>query len=534
MRPTIARPLWAFLALCLVATLIAALPVAAQSADSIRARLAHGTAFAPELMMTLYQQRNFQPIWPRRRQLDLIGLIAQAWTHGLNDEDYRLSVLRRLTARPPAGVAAQADADLMFTDAFIRYTYDLRYGKLDAQSLERNARQFDLQSDMATIIEELIDAPDLVTRAERSLGHGFLYENLRGWLVRYQKFADKGGWSPVSDGQALRLGDTHARIYEIRKRLAAEGFTIANAGRMYFDEDLEDAVRSFQTRYGLLRDGIVGRRTLATMNVSADERIDQIRVNLERLRWVTQSWEERFVAVNIAGYRVYYIEGNAVQWSARAVVGRPYRQTPVFRSELTYLVLNPDWTVPPTILRNDVLPAIRKDPGYLDAQQMDVLDQGEGRIDPATVDWSLYPAQHFPYYIRQRPGAINALGRIKFVFPNDYLVFLHDTPAKGLFEARERVLSSGCIRVERPMELAELLLRSPHWDARTLDAEVAKGVTRTLLLDTPVPIVVLYLTAIAPDADEFSLFDDVYQRDAALLMAIEVPDQPQRGSVDSP
>lgn len=523
MRPTIARPLWAFLALCLVATLIAALPVAAQSANSIRARLAHGTAFAPELMMKLYQQRDFQPIWPRQRQLDLISLIAQAWTHGLNEEDYRLSVLRRLTVRPPAGVAAQADADLMFTDAFIRYTRDLRYGKLDAQSLQRNARQIDLQSDVATIIEELIDAPDLTTRTERSLGHGFLYENLRGWLVRYQGFAVQGGWPPVSDGQALRLGDTHARIFEIRKRLAAEGFPIANAGRMFFDEDLENAVRNFQTRYGLLRDGIVGRRTVAAMNVSAHARIDQIRVNLERLRWVTQSWEERFVAVNIAGYRVYYIEGSAVQWSARAVVGRPYRQTPVFRSKVTTLVLNPDWTVPPTILRNDVLPEIRKDRAYLDTQQMEVLDHSGRRIDPATVDWSLYPAQQFPYYIRQRPGAINALGRIKFVFPNDYLVFLHDTPAKGLFEARERVFSSGCIRVERPLELAALLLRAQQWDVQAIDAEVAKGVTRTLPLDTPVPIVVLYLTAIAPDADEFSLFADVYQRDAALLGALDRP-----------
>lgn len=325
----------------------------------------------------------------------------------------------------------------------------------------------------------------------------------------------------MSPGESLRRGDTDARVYEIRQRLTAEGFAIANAGRMFFDADLEDAVRNFQTRYGLLRDGIVGRRTLSAMNLPAAARIDQIRVNLERLRWVTQSWEERFVAVNIAGYRVYYIEGGAVHWSARAVVGRPYRQTPVFRSELTHIVLNPDWTVPPTILRNDVLPAIRKDPGYLDAQRMDVLDHGGARIDPATIDWSLYPAQRFPFYIRQRPGAINALGRIKFVFPNDHLVFLHDTPAKNLFEASARVFSSGCIRVERPLELAVLLLRSPQWDAQRIDAEISRGDTRNLVLDTPVPIVVLYLTAIAPDGDEFSLFDDVYQRDAALLAALD-------------
>jgi murein L,D-transpeptidase YcbB/YkuD len=534
-----ARPARAFHALCLTAILLGAPPIDAQISEALRARLEHAAALAleptngnphsdirdrlvaPELTMKIYQQRDFEPIWARGRQLDLIALVEQAWTHGLNDEDYGLTRLRGLAAHLPTDLAARADVDLAFTDAFVRYTHDLRYGKLDAPSPERNARHDRTHSDMASLLDSLIEAPDLTTRTERSLGHGFLYENLRGWLVRYRIFADKGGWSPVSASRSLRLGDSDPQVDQVRQRLIAEGFAVANAGRLYFDADLEGAVRDFQARYGLLRDGVVGHRTIAAMNVPAETRIDQIRVNLERLRWVTQSWEERLVAVNVAGYRVYYIEGNAVRWSARAVVGRPYRQTPAFRSDLTYLVLNPDWTVPPTILHNDVLPAIRNDRGYLNARQMDVVDYTGRRIDPTTIDWSLYPAQRFPYYIRQRPGAMNELGRIKFVFPNDHLVFLHDTPARNLFEASERVFSSGCIRVERPLELAALLLDAPHWDTQTIDAEVAKGETRTLLLDKPVPIVIVYLTAIAPAANDFNLFADIYERDGALLAGLD-------------
>jgi murein L,D-transpeptidase YcbB/YkuD len=272
-------------------------------------------------------------------------------------------------------------------------------------------------------------------------------------------------------------------------------------------------------------DSVVGRKTLAALNVPAAARVDQLRINLERLRWVMRDREPRFVAVNIAGFSVYYIEGDDLLWSARAVVGRPYRQTPVFRAEMTYLVFNPDWTVPPTILRNDTLPAIRKNAAYLDENHMDVVNATGRPIDPATIDWTRYPPERFPYYIRQRPGPWNALGRVKFIFPNDHFVFLHDTPTKALFERSERTFSSGCIRVERPFELAEIVLRGQApWDAAEIARQVDTGETKTVFLQRPVPVLVLYLTAVSVDGGEvLQFFGDVYDRDSAVLAALDAP-----------
>jgi L,D-transpeptidase YcbB len=355
------------------------------------------------------------------------------------------------------------------------------------------------------------------------MAHGFMYENLRDWLLHYRTIAAAGGWSPVSPGPTLRPADRSPRVAEVRSRLRAEGFaTHASAADLY-DDALAVRVRDFQTRYGLLVDGVIGRATLAVMNVPAQSRVDQIRVNLERLRWVARDWEHRFIGVNIAGFRVYYIEGDRVRWSSRAVVGRAYRQTPTFRSTLTHLVLNPDWTVPPTILKNDTLPAIAADPAYLQQQKMDVIDAQGRVVDPAIIDWSRYPRAAFPYQIRQRPGPENALGRIKFMFPNEHFVYLHDTPAQQLFEVSERSFSSGCIRIERPLELASRVLQDvPQWHSAALEQEIADGRTRTIRVATPVPVLVAYFTAIAfRDAPGFTLLNDIYRRDPAILAALD-------------
>jgi murein L,D-transpeptidase YcbB/YkuD len=215
---------------------------------------------------------------------------------------------------------------------------------------------------------------------------------------------------------------------------------------------------------------------------------------------------------------VYYIEDDSVRWSARAMVGRPYRQTPIFRADMKYLVLNPDWTVPPGILRKDTLPQIRKDPTYLQRQNMDVVDAKGNIVDPATIDWT----QNFRYMLRQRPGPTNALGRVKFMFPNPHFVFLHDTPSRELFAREVRTFSSGCIRVENPLELAEILLKpNGGWNLEKLQRAVDSGVTQTISLKRPLPVLILYLTAIAFDGGrDYSFYRDVYGRDRTVLDAL--------------
>jgi murein L,D-transpeptidase YcbB/YkuD len=214
---------------------------------------------------------------------------------------------------------------------------------------------------------------------------------------------------------------------------------------------------------------------------------------------------------------VSLIENDEVVWITRAVVGRPYRETPVFRASMTYLVLNPTWTVPPTILRNDLLPEIRRDPAALARRNMVVLDTSGEEVDPAEVDWN---ARAFPYMLRQQPGPDNALGRVKFMFPNPHYIYMHDTPSRELFSRADRTFSSGCIRLENPMDLAELLLReSPEWDRAAIDRVLAEGRQRTVNLPRPLTVLLIYGTVV-PEDGEIYFLQDVYNRDARLLEAL--------------
>ncbi len=253
-----------------------------------------------------------------------------------------------------------------------------------------------------------------------------------------------------------------------------------------------------------------------------EARIGQIRVNLERIRWVFRDLESRFLLVNIARYRVVLVENQQVVWSTRAVVGRPYRQTPVFKARMTYLEFNPTWTVPPTILREDLLPEIRRDPSVLQRRNMSVLDYQGQRVDPASIDWQAMTPRSFPYMIRQNPGPENALGRVKFMFPNPYAVYMHDTPARGLFSKAERSASSGCIRLERPFELAGILLSGTQWDTAGIEQVLASGNTRVVNLPEPITVLIVYGTAV-PEGGRIHFARDVYQRDARLLQALDAP-----------
>jgi murein L,D-transpeptidase YcbB/YkuD len=286
-----------------------------------------------------------------------------------------------------------------------------------------------------------------------------------------------------------------------------------------------EAVKAFQQRHGLAADGAIGPTTLTAMNVPVEARIEQIRVNLERARWVFYDPESEFLVVNIAGFELYLVRRGEVVWRARVQVGRPYRSTPIFASTMTYLVFNPTWTVPPTIFRQDFLPQLRKDPSYVTARNIDLIDRGGSRVPPDTVDWSA--GTSFPYQLVQRPGPNNALGRVKFMFPNEHFVYLHDTPSRDLFERESRAFSSGCIRVENPLELAELLL-GRKWSRERIDALIARGQTETVFLDDPIGVKLLYWTAEVDAKGVVKFFPDLYGRDPELIEALAEPFKPSQ------
>lgn len=474
----------------------------------------------------LYKRRGYRPVWVRPQSVEqLVEAIQETYHDGLDPKDYHLEEIRLLLAQTNTTASSDpslaASRDLLLTDAFIRLANHSACGKEDPLT---HHPQWNLDrkidgADPVVFIEKAIEAPSLTQAIdERKTRHPY-YGLLKAALADYRAIRASGGWARVPFGPALKKGRIDPRVAALRARLAVTDHLQETSGDpMTFDSRLEQALRDFQRRHGLKPDGVLGKGTLQALNVPVEDRIDQIRVNLERTRWVLHDVDTTYVLVDIAGFRVFFLRDNRIIWSCRAQVGQPYRDTPVFRSSISSVEFNPAWTVPQGIFEKDILPAVRKDPGYLGKKGIQVMDRSGRAVNPKTVDWSLYPARPFPYKLRQNPGPVNALGRIKIVFPNEYLVYLHDTPSKELFEKEDRAFSSGCIRVEKPFELAELLLDDPStWSLPSIMAAVDSKKTQKVLLQRPVPILLQYWTVEVDETGVVSFKKDPYNQDAAVL-----------------
>ena len=485
-----------------------------------------------QLLPDIYTQRGFQPLWTAERAKELVGLIAVgAPAEGLLARDYHYAALQELleAQRVAPDALTRANLDLLATDALIRIGYHQRFGKVNPTDLDPNVnfrRELWPDRDPASaVIATATSSEPLVELVRNFFPRGYYYNGLRQHLLRHLEVAEQGGWPSVTPGATLREGDVDPRVIELRRRLAVSGDLPDGAdlesGR--FDETLAMAVATFQRRHVLDDDGIAGAQTFEALNVPVQTRIDQLRMSLERLRWIENEISSDFVAVNIPEFRVYLVRNEVIVWSSRAQVGKPYRETPIFRGDIQYLELNPTWTVPPGILRNDILPKLKQDPGYVVNKNISVIDRDGRKLDPFSVDWSQY-SRGVPYTLRQEPGPNNALGRIKFIFPNEHFVFLHDTPSRGLFDRSARAFSSGCIRVENPLELAELLLRDPDkWSQADLQAVLDSRQTQRVNLRPREPVLILYLTASLDLDGGIRFAKDVYGRDAELLPALNGP-----------
>jgi L,D-transpeptidase YcbB len=485
------------------------------------------TIAARNLLPEIYEARAFTPTWRSPAQIDsLLETIDQAYREGLDPNDYHVDEVRAARAAfanvDALTAADRAALDVMLTDSVIRLGYHLRFGKVDPIALNPNwnLKQDLMGRDPAVTIQHAIEAPSMREFADAAIPRVFLYQRFKDALARYREIAAAGGWPAVPAGSTLKPGMTDARVPKLAERLAITGdldAQTASTATTSYSGAVVDGVRRLQERHGLAVDGALGPGTLAAMNVPVEARIEQIRANLERARWVFYDPESEFLVVNIAGFRLYVIRRGEVVWRTRVQVGRPYRSTPIFASTLSYLVFNPTWTVPPTILRQDYLPQLRRDPEYLAARNIDVLDRAGQPIDPASIDWS--SARNPPYQLVQRPGPTNALGRVKFMFPNEYFVYLHDTPSRDLFDKESRAFSSGCIRVEDPLELAQRVL-GDKWSRERVDAMIAAGRTQTVILDKPIAVKLLYWTTEVDAKGRVSFFPDVYGRDPALIAAL--------------
>jgi murein L,D-transpeptidase YcbB/YkuD len=486
------------------------------------------------IIRNFYADLGNTPAWTNPAAVkQLLAALDDIRDDGLDPDDYHGPFLKAVGVETPTSARTLAVRDVLLTDALNLMLYHLIFGKADPSRLDDDWNINDLHAELdptSTQVRAVANAEFFEAISSGALGPLFsrarpdlaLYLGLREFYAGHRKIAEDGGWPEVPGGPTLREGDTDPRVAALRRRLVySKDYTGENLDDPRFDKELEAAVIRFQIRHGLDDDGAVGKGTVAALNVPAAVRADQIRLNLERARWVMHhDLGGSLVLVNIAAYRVWLIRDYDFLWGARVQVGKPFTRTPVFTDNMTYLEFNPTWTVPVSIANRSILPKVKVDPGYLASQDMVLLDGKGNEVSPDTVDWP--HVTKMPYTVRQQPGTKNALGQVKFMFPNKHAVYLHDTPSRHNFGRSARAFSSGCIRVENPLELAALLLDDqPRWDPEKIGKVIESGQRTSVRLSEPLPVLLLYWTAFMSIDGNIHFRDDLYGRDAAVLQALD-------------
>jgi len=457
-----------------------------------------------------YERRGFQPAWTgARERQDLLTTLRTCESDGLDPADYHVADIEALL-RAPDGPENDADIDLLATDGVVRLAYHLRFGKVDGRTILPDwgfepEEEAELRADPAGALERAVEKHEVAAALDAMRPSHWMYAGFRDALASYRAMASSGGWKSLPEGPVLKPGGTDARLHALEARLAIEGdlTTAPRASVPTYDSVLVAGVRRFQERHGLQGDGIVGATTIRELNVPVAARITQLRISLERSRLLLHGLPERFVVVNIPAFRALYVEAGRAQLISKVMVGKPYTQTPIFRADMTYAVLNPSWTIPPGIMRRDVIPGMKADPRYLEKKGF--VKVGNQIVQP--------------------PGPDNALGRIKLMFPNTHAVYLHDTPHRELFASDARAFSSGCIRVEKIEELTALVIGDPvTWSRDKLDAAIATGKTRNITLKRRLPVLLTYWTAVVDRSDgRPQFFRDAYDRDRRFIAALDKP-----------
>jgi len=481
---------------------------------------------AKQEVLTFYQSRLFFPVWKsENKRQALLKAIEDSPLHGLYPRDYYYSELTTMHEATYESMSLEqiANREILFTDAFLLYASHLINGKVNPTAINSSWNISQEGFYVADSILHYTTDASLYQALFALAPQSTSYKNLRKALYRYKALARQGGWEEIKiEEKKLVAGHVDSiAIPQIRKRL----FITNDLSRDYlegyeYDSSLVKLVIGFQKRHGLTADGEIGKATLKALNTPISDRISQIQVNLERERWLPRQLSNYQIRVNIPNFSLEVIRGNTIEREHKVIVGKFYRQPPVFTSKMEYLVFNPNWTVPPGILSKDVVPGVRKDKAYLKKKGLYVYDQNGKALHPDSVDWSSSSVYRYTY--RQNPGPKNALGKVKFIFPNSHLVYIHDTPTKYLFNRSERASSSGCMRVDKAIELAKYLLNdSIRYTDREVDKILAQGTTRSIPLRAKPQVVVLYYTAWANEDAIVQFRNDLYKRDVKVKEALE-------------
>ena len=478
-----------------------------------------------------YTNRRFIPAWSDNTGLlpvseALVFALKMASQEGLSASEYHIksieSKMDSLFIDCLDNVIPDseklAELDLLLTDAFFLYTTHLANGRVKMRTYQTDFIREPVLENLPSLLEEALEKEMILETIEsvKPIDRGYI--NLTVAFNRYQEIVRQGGWPVIPPGGALKRGSRGERVGLLHKRLAItrdlkEG---QDDNTHVFGPAMDEAVRHFQKRYNLVMDGIVGQNTLAELNVPASERLLKIKLNMERWRWLPRNLGNRYIRVDIPSFKLNVIENDHSVLNMKVIVGKLERPTPLVAKTMSYLVINPYWYIPPKIAIEDKLPLIRRDPGYFSRNNIRVY-RGGVQINPRGINWYGVGKNNFSFSLRQTPGAHNALGRIKFMFPNKYSVYLHDTPKKHLFRSSVRTFSSGCVRIEKPVSLAEYLLKDqPGWTKEKIQSLINSSKSRTIKLKSPLPVYLMYWTVWA-DEDGFPYFGpDIYGLDTLL------------------
>ena len=488
-------------------------------------------------LSAFYERREFRPAWIENRRLSgsarrVLGVLGSAEVHGLRSGDYLagpLATAGPLTANDTDS-AALALIDIALTGQTMRYIKDLHAGRFTPKDVKLGLDIQHKELDLAYEMQNLLQVSDVQGFLNSYAPQHRGYERLKEQLAYYRKLAQEDDWQPLDDSRVLKEGDDYPQADRLRQRLGLTGDLprATSSAAPIYDAELAAAVARFQTRHGLEPDAIIGEKTFAQLNRPWGDRVAQIAVSLERWRWVPDDTEDRLVVVNVPSFRlrafddIHRPEISAVE--SRVVVGKTYSQfrTPIFNGVLQYLDFRPYWNIPWSLVRREIAPHL-DEPGYLDQHDYEIVREFGHHAQglPATRE-NLEKVKQGKLLLRQRPGPKNALGEVKFIFPNEHNVYLHSTPAKTLFAKSRRDFSHGCIRVADPVGLAEWMLSDqPDWDRQAIERAMGKGAPTRVPITQRTPVWILYVTSLVDSkSGDLYFWDDIYGLDKALAEAL--------------
>lgn len=479
----------------------------------------------------VYSQRKYQPLWISPSShlneggLALLNVLTNADLQGLNPKDYDQSELHWLHRTDQLFSEDQqvlrmnvlARFEVVLSKNFLKLLDHVTAGRLSPEHI--NGKWY-LQDHRPSLTQIMVDAIDegIVAMLTSLAGGHEGYAPLLEALKQYHRIKADGGWPNIAEGPLLAQGTKGTRVKALGRRLTATGDLHTMNNKSSFDQEVVEAVKKFQARHDMAMDGMVGPQTLKTLNVPVESRIQQILVNLERRRWMPRTFGPEYIMVNIPDFRLTAFRNGEPHLTMAVIVGKPMSQTPIFGDVLEYLVINPYWNVPRSITKEEILPKVQEDSAYLEQKNLEVVDR-----DGQPMERSLLTAENIEagtIRIRQKPGPTNALGLVKFMFPNDHAIYLHDTPADHLFDASERDFSHGCIRVERPTDLAEFLL-GEKWSRKDIMRTLESSERQAIQLPQSMPVYILYLTTWVAEDGTLQFRDDPYGHDERLWTSLQ-------------